>query len=217
MALRNLNSDRIRVTLPDFESKIALEAFKFPPILPPGDVTITQAPGIVAVRLNGIPRWIIDVRSFADSPVLAVAGAFPQAIEIELKNARFPGTLLPADFVCSLGPRTVFGTPMELRFVLGGFDAHTNLEFWLAGEAVAGSTVAFNTDVCPLGATSKLALTGQAEARYFPNWLFQITGSGSNLSTISGLGPDIASRTFSLHLLLPADPSLRLCGHLSHP
>ena len=208
MALRNLNSDRIRVTLSDFESKIALEAFKFPPILPPGEVTITQAPGIVAVRLNGIPRWIIDVRSFAGSPVLAVAGAFPQAVEIELKNARFPGTLLPADFVCSLGPRTVFGTPMELRFVLGGFDAHTNLEFWLAGEAVAGSTVAFNMDVCPLGATSKLALTGQAEARYFPNWLFQITGSGSNLSTISGLGPDIASRTFSLHLLLPADPSL---------
>ena len=49
---------------------------------------------------------------------------------------------------------------------------------------------------------------GQAEARYFPNWLFQITGSGANLSTISGLGPDIDSKAFSLRLLLPGDPSL---------
>jgi hypothetical protein len=208
MALTILNGSLLPVALSDLASKIASEILTFPPILPPGTVKITQAPGIVAFQLNGITRWIINVRHFAGSPVLTVTGAFPHAVEIQLKNARFPGTLLPADFTCLLKPRTIFGTPMELKFVLGSFDAHTNLERWLAGQALAESAVTFNTNVCPLGATSKLALAGQAEARYLPNWLFQITGSGSNLSTISGLGPDIPSLTFSLRLLLPGDPSL---------
>ena len=106
-------------------------------------------------------------------------------VEIRLENARVPGTLLSADFTCVLKPRTIFGTPMELKFVLGGFDAHTNLERWLVGQALVESAVAFNTDVSALGATSKLALAGQAEARYFPNWLFQITGSDRPPSTLN--------------------------------
>src|SRR5260370_26761097 len=163
---------------------------------------------MVVFRLNGVVRWIIDVRRFAGSPVLTLTGAFPQAVEIQLKGARFPGPFLPADFTCLLKPRTLFGTTMELKFVLGGFDAHTNLERWLARQALGESAVRVNPDACPLGAPSKLALAGRAEARYFPNWLFQITGSGSNLSTISGFGPDVLSQTFSLRLLGPRDPSL---------
>ncbi len=208
MALKLLNKSLLTDALSVLASKIVSPIVPFPPIWPPGTVTIIQAPGMVVFRLNGVVRWIIDVRRFAGSPVLTLTGAFPQAVEIQLKSARFPGTLLPADFTCLLKPRTLFGTTMELKFVLGGFDAHTNLERWLAGQALAESAVTVNTDVCPLGATSKLALAGRAEARYFPNWLFQITGSGSNLSTISGFGPDVLSQTFSLRLLGPRDPSL---------
>jgi hypothetical protein len=208
MAMKILDGSLLPGAVSDLASKIASEILAFPPILPPGTVTIIQAPGIVAFHLNGVARWIINVRDFAGAPVLTVTGAFPHEVTIQLENARFPGTLLPADFTCLLKPRTLFGTPMELKFVLGGFDAHTNLERWLAGRALAESAVAFNTDVCPLGATSKLALAGQAEARYHPSWLFQITGSGSDLSMISGLGPDISSLAFSLRLLLPGDPSL---------
>ncbi|HKE34475.1 MAG TPA: hypothetical protein VKB66_04705 [Candidatus Acidoferrum sp.] len=208
MALKVLNSTTLPSALSALASKIASPIIAFPPILPPGTVTIVQAPGIIVFRLNGVVRWIIDVRRFAGSPVLTVSGAFPHAVKIQLKSARFPGTELPADFTCLLSPHTVFGTPMELKFVLGGFDAHTSLERWLAGQALAQSAVAFGTDVCPLGATSKLALAGQAEARFFPNWQFQIAGTGPTLATISGLGPDILSHTFSLRLLFPGDPSL---------
>jgi hypothetical protein len=208
MALKILNGSVLLGALSDLVSKIAPEILPFPPISPPGTVSMIQAPGVAVVRLDGVPRWIIDVRHFTGSPVLTVTGAPPHAVEIQLKNARFPGTLLPADFTCLLKPRTIFGTPMELKFVLGGFDTHTNLERWLAGQTLAESAVMFNTDVCPLGAASKLALANQAEARYFPDWLFQITGSNSNLATISGLGSDIPSRTFSLRLLFPGDPSL---------
>jgi hypothetical protein len=207
MAIKILNGSLLTGTLTDFASRIAPELRIFPPLLPPGTVTITQAQGVVAFRLNGIIRWLIDVRQFAGSPTLSVTGTLPHAVEIRLKDARFPGTLVPADFVCSLKPRTIFGTPMELKFVLGGFDAHTNLERWLAGRSLAESAVSFGADVCPLGATSKLALAAQAEARFFPNWLFQIAG-GATLSSISGIGPDVQSHSFTIRLLLPAEPSL---------
>src|SRR5215831_2028839 len=212
MAPKLLNSALLSDTLSEFSSKIASSVVVFPPILPLGTVTVVQGPGLIAFRLNGVVRWIIDVRRFAGSPVLTVAGAPPHAVKIQLKNARFPGTELPADFTCTLKAHTPFGTPMEIKFVLGGFDAQTTLERWLSGQALAQSAVTFATDVCPLGAASKLALAGQAEARYFPNWLFQITAPGANLATISGLGPDIPSSVFSLRLLFPGDPSLS-----SHP
>src|SRR5215467_1535651 len=212
MAPKLLNSALLSDTLSEFTSKIASSVVVFPPILPLGTVTVVQGPGLIAFRLNGVVRWVIDVRRFAGSPVLTVTGAPPHAVKIQLKNARFPGTELPADFTCTLKAHTPFGTPMEIKFVLGGFDAQTTLERWLSGQALAQSAVTFATDVCPLGAASKLALAGQAEARYFPNWLFQITAPGANLATISGLGPDIPSSVFSLRLLFPGDPSLS-----SHP
>ena len=134
MALKLLNGSLLAGAVSDLAAKIASELPAFPPILPPGTVTIIKAPGLVAFQLNGITRWSIDVRNFAGAPVLTVTGAFPHAVEIALKNARFPGTLLPADFTCLLKPRTLIGTPMQLKFVLGGFDAHANLERWLAGQ-----------------------------------------------------------------------------------
>src|SRR6185437_1037627 len=212
MAPNLLNSALLSGTLSDFTTKIASSVVLFPPILPLGTVTAVQGPGSIAFRLNGVVRWVIDVRRFAGSPVLTVTGALPHAVKIELKNARFPGTELPADFTCTLKAHTPFGTPMDIKFVLGGFDAQTTLERWLAGHALAQSAATFATDVCSLGAASKLALAGQAEVRFFPNWLFQITAPASNLATISGLGPDIPSSAFSLRLLFTADPSLS-----SHP
>jgi hypothetical protein len=208
MALKILNGSLFPGALSDLVSKVATEITEFPPILPLGTVTITQAPGIIVFRLNGVKRWIIDIHRFAGTPTLTISGSLPHGVQIQLKNARFPGTQLPADFTCILKPHTILGTPMELKFVMGGFDANTNLERWLAGQALAESAVSFNTDVCPLGTGSKLALAGPGNARYFPNWLFQLAGPGSALGTISGLGPDLLSETFSLRLLFPGDPSL---------
>src|SRR5260370_39172939 len=171
MALKLLNKSLLTDALSVLASKIVSPIVPFPPIWPPGTVTIIQAPGMVVFRLNGVVRWIIDVRRFAGSPVLTLTGAFPQAGEIQLKTARFPGTLLPADFTCLLKPRTLFGTTMELKFVLGGFDAHTNLERWLSGQALAESAVTGNTDVRPPGAPSKPPPAGRSPTRAFPNWL----------------------------------------------
>src|SRR5260370_7771420 len=155
MALKLLNKSRLTDALSVLASKIVSPIVPFPPIWPPGTVTIIQAPGMVVFRLNGVVRWILDARRFAGSPVLTLTGAFPQAVEIQLKSARFPGTLLPADFTCLLKPRTLFGTTMELKFVLGGFDAHTNLERWLAGQPLAESAAPANQHLLPPSPPSK--------------------------------------------------------------
>jgi hypothetical protein len=173
---------------------------------PTGTVTTVQAPGVFGFKLNGTLVWVIDVKRFAGAPILITQPTPQHGLRIELRNARFPGTQLPADFVLVLGPPGFLGTPMELSFTLGGFHAQAILERWLAGTQLLQSPVTLGSDVCPLGASSKLSISGNAEARFFPNWQFLM--GGSNLAIIHGLGSDIPSGQFRLKLLFPGDPSL---------
>ena len=78
-------------------------------------------------------------------------------LRFELKNARFPGTELPADFACALRPKGILGTPMAITFTWGGFHGSVIFERWLAGTQALQSQMALGSDVCPLGAMSKLA------------------------------------------------------------
>jgi hypothetical protein len=183
------------------------EDLRLPPLGPaPGVITIVQGPGLIGFKLNGTLRWLIDVRRFAGNPTLTSQTTPQHGLRIELKDARFPGTQLPADFVCVIGPKGFFGTPMTITFTLGGFHGQAIFELWLAGQQTLHSQVTVGTDVCPLGWTSKLAIAGQADARFWPNWLFSM--GGSKLGFIIGLGPDIQSDNFSLKLLFPGEPSL---------
>jgi hypothetical protein len=183
------------------------ELVHLPPLGPaPGVITIVQGPGFIGFKLNGVLRWLIDVRRFAGTPTLTSQPTPQHGLRIELKDARFPGTELPADFVCVIGPKGFLGTPMSITFTLGGFHGEAIFELWLAGQQGLQSPVTLGTDVCPLGATSKLAIAGQADARFFPNWVFAM--GGSKLAFITGLGPDIQSDHFSFKLLFPGEPSL---------
>jgi hypothetical protein len=152
--------------------------------------------------LNGVPRFAIDVKRFGGTPTLTLKPTLPHGATITLKNARFPGTELSADFVLVLAQTGPLGTPAKLTFTLGGFDAQVVIEYWLAGHQVMQSSVTLSGDVCPLGAASKLAVSGPAHARFLPNWLMQF--GGTSLATISGLGPAITSDGLTLKLLLPA-------------
>ena len=178
-----------------------------PPIgTPPGRLGVVQGPGRITFTLNGIPRWVIDVNRFAGTPTLTIHPTPQQGATITLTGARFPGTELPADFVCVIEKTGPFGTPASLTFTFGGFHAQVVLENWLAGVQPMHSSVTVTGDVCPLGATSKLALSGTGHARFSPNWLMEI--GGQDIATISGLGPAISTDTFTIRLLFPTDPSL---------
>ena len=177
----------------------------FPPAV--GKLTVDRSPGLVVFRLNGNPVWTVDVQRFSGNPTLTAQPAPPNALRIELKNALYPGTKLPADFVCLLSATGIFGTPMDLTFALGGFHANVVAERWLAGTQVMQSPVTLNNSVCPLGASATLALAGGAEAQFFPSWI-TASASGAPLATVSGLGPDMTSQTFVLKLMSPGEPSL---------
>src|SRR5207249_1082822 len=88
---------------------------------PPGKITIVHGSGRIGFKLNGTLHWLIDVRRFAGTPTLISQPTPQNGLRIELKDARFPGTQLPADFICELRPKTFLGTPMEISFTLGGF------------------------------------------------------------------------------------------------
>jgi len=172
----------------------------------PGQLGVARGPGFIGFTLNGSLRWLIDVRRFAGAPTLTVHTAAKRVSGVELKGARFPGTNLTADFVLKVKPTGIFGTPASFTFTLGGLQGQVVLERWLAGQQVLQSPVTLGQDVCPLGENSKLSVSGSAEARFFPTWLFQMFGT--NLAEISGLGDPLDSDRFFLKLLFPGDPSI---------
>jgi hypothetical protein len=107
-----------------------------------------------------------------------------------------------------VGATAPFGTPGDIAFTLGGFHAQVVLEYWLAGIQSMHSPVTVSGNVCPLGETSKLALSGSGQARFSPNWLMEI--GSPEIATLSGLGPIIQSDSFTLKLLFPTDPTISI-------
>lgn len=175
-----------------------------PPGLGPGKLEVVSGTGFIGFKLNGTLIWLIDVHRFAGTPALTVDSPQPDTTRIQLKNARFPGTQMAADFVCTIGKTGLFGTPMDITFTLGNFHGQTIMERWLAATQALESIVTVGGEVCPLGVTSSLTTTGQAQARFYPDWI--MTMNGSALATLSGLGPDLSSDTFAFKLLFPGEP-----------
>ena len=178
-----------------------------PPLGPkPAKLGIVQGTGFIGFTLSGVLRWLVDVRRFAGTPSLVTNSSPARGLTFELKGARFPGTGLPADFKGVLHAPGFLGTPFDLSFTLGGFKAQGIMETWLAGHLPLQSAMKLSAAICPLGAAGKLSADGDAEARFFPTWLFQI--AGTNLATITGLAPDAVSDSLALKLLFPGEPSL---------
>lgn len=166
---RRLNFSAVRSGAATFSGAATPSPLPPPIGVPPGTLRVVEAPGTVTFTLNGVSRWVIDVRRFAGTPTLTVRPTPQQGTAITLHDALFPGTHLPADFVCIVGRTGPFGTPADITFTFGGFHAQVVLENWLAGTQSMHSPVTVSGDVCPLGATSKLAVSGGAQARFSPN------------------------------------------------
>jgi len=158
----------------------------------------------VVFRLGGRDRWVIDLASFSGTPRLIVQkqeGFFL----VHLADARFPGTCLPADFVCELR-QGAFSWNMVLTFSLGGFKAYAPFERWLSGQESGGSAVRFNTPVCGMGLDGQLQIQGEGSASFRPNWSFDF--KGHSLVSFRSQGGDLASDVLHLALLDEHAPSL---------
>ena len=158
----------------------------------------------VAFRLGGRERWRIDTRFFAGSPELTVTRE-REVIRISLRDARFPGTNLPADLECEI-VRGMFGCRMNLRAALGGFACEVPFERWLLGMAEARSRVDLDAEACAFGSNGTLRLTGRARALYTADWSYRLTGPG--IVAVDGPGCRMPSDAVTLRLPAEAEPSL---------
>jgi hypothetical protein len=160
----------------------------------------------VAFRMGGRDKWVIDTRSFSGNPKLRVTRR-DGVIRVELKDARYPGTGIPADFVCEV-KRGVVGWQMRLRLAWGGFESRTPFGSWLAGDVPARSRVRLGSRVCGLGTSAGLEASGQAEAEFFSNWTLHLSGRG--VAKLTGVGRGASSDSLAVSLLSPGETSL-LC------
>lgn len=157
----------------------------------------------VAFSQNGQERWVIDTQYFSGHPRLTYAQS-KGVIKVELRYALFPGTLLPADFSCTLSQQA-FGWDMDLSFSLGGFRSRTSFEKWLAGLEPARAPVWFDDHVCEVK-LGRVGMAGRAAAEFFPHWVMSFRGEG--VGSIQGSSTRLDSNLVQLALLQPTDPSV---------
>jgi len=157
----------------------------------------------VAFSQNGQERWVIDTEYFSGHPILTYAQS-KGLIKLELRHAFFPGTLLPANFSCTLSQQA-FGWDMDLSFSLGGFRSRASFEKWLAGLEPARAPVWLDAHVCEVKLGS-VGMVGMAVAEFFPQWIMSFRGEG--VGNIHGPSTRLDSNMVQLAVLQPTDSSV---------
>ncbi|MDQ2742655.1 MAG: hypothetical protein M3Z66_10240 [Chloroflexota bacterium] len=169
-----------------------------------GSVEMVVASGRVAFLVRGKERWVIDTRRFDGRPRLAVERQ-EHRIRIELRDALFPGTESPADFICDLKPG-ITTSRMRLAFKLGGFHVHAPFGRWLTrGDRLRGPMM-LDTRACRLDADHWLTLHGMAQAQFSPDWVLQL--SGKETGQLSGSGARLSADAVTVALPGPSAPSV---------
>ncbi len=158
----------------------------------------------VALRSGGLDRWVVDTRFFAGSPALAVQQS-TDAITIELRGARYPGTALPADFRCALR-RGAGGWSIRLEMTLGGFAASGHLMPWLTSMSALESRVLMPGCRINLGTTTSLDLAGPARAAFRPIWRLEL--DSKRIAALQGLNTPLVAD--SLQIALPVQGAASL-------
>ena len=153
-----------------------------------GTFTISQSRNLVVFSLDGHSCWVIDCRRFDGNPRLSLTRT-ADALHLTLRNARYPGTPLPADLTLRLrraGALRAYGWRMRLELTLGGFVAEVPFERWLAGLVPLRSAARLAPQSCTLGTHATLALGGAAEATFSPDGL--LTFEGRRIAEVRGVG-----------------------------
>lgn len=150
---------------------------------------IVTGPNRVALMLGGEERWAVDARRFAGRPKVS-AEHTGRTVRIELRDARFPGTDIPADLTCEIRPGLVRRT-IDIAMAFGGFKCSMPLEPWLLGAQPAQSKVAVERHAAEFSSDARLEIAGAAHARFGPDWCLDIDGAG--VATFAGFGAPVVS------------------------
>jgi hypothetical protein len=163
---------------------MAVPAFKAVGKTLAGPMDVSSNKRTASFRLRSGEEWVVDTKSFAGSPTLSVDKR-GEEITLELRNAKYPGTPYPADFVATIKPAT-FGHRMELNLLLGGFSGSVGFESWLQGMERLRSNVCLKERRCRLNNTHRIELAGSGEATLSPDWTLNIVGEEIAQCTLAG-------------------------------
>ncbi len=162
----------------------------------------------VALILGGRERFVVDARRLAGSPTLTVDQS-ERRIRIELRNARYPGTNIPADLTLEVRPGLMRRT-MDLRLAFGGFACSMPLEPWLLGTEPARANVKLDAHQLPMDDQTNLEFNGRAAVRFAPDWHMSLEGDA--VARLRGVGADAPAGLAHLSIPTPDTPSLLRSG-----
>lgn len=155
----------------------------------------------VAFVLAGKVRWEINTRRFGGNPKLAVTRT-DAAITLQLRDALFPGTTLPADLHLTIR-RGLMGCRATLQMNLGNFYCDFPFERWLIGMSRAESRVDLSDH--SIG-DAPVTLQGTAHATFTPDWSIVVDGKG--IVGINHFDTEATADRCTLTLTDPTAPSL---------
>ena len=151
----------------------------------------------LAFVVGGKERWVIEPSRFGGRASLSVVRTGTQ-IQLSLRNARYPGTDIPADFTCEIRSGVTDST-VQFQFLFGKLTLKGGFEKWLLGFKPLHAPIRLHQKSLPLGSSGALSLEGKANATFFPDWSWKI--DGRHLVHLSGLGSQsLRSDLFSIAL-----------------
>jgi hypothetical protein len=128
----------------------------------------------LAFVVRGEERWVIDCAAFSGHPRLRMSRSLKR-IRLRLRDARYPGTDLRADFEVEI--RRILHTH-QARFLFAPLRYRTEVAFvpWLLGQATAEGTMEGGTFARFEGGGG-VDIVAPARATLHPNWHFEIRGN----------------------------------------
>lgn len=123
------------------------------------------------VMSGGTVRWMVDATRFDGNPKLSVDQK-ADTIRIAFEGVQFPGTSLPAGFVCEL-LRSLGQWTMKITFAMGG-EVRAPWLKWLDGGSVAEGSFS-PARIRPM-ADAVVSVAREARLQFTPDWVLRFRG-----------------------------------------
>lgn len=161
---------------------------------------------VITFRLGSNIAWVLDARYFTGNPELTVKQS-PDAIYIDLSNARLPGTDFSADLNCRL-TKSATGWRMQLHLAQIPFDVDVPFEAWLAGLVPAECVINSCLIQGNIGEILTATVRGNLLASFSPTWDLTLSADEELVLSHHKINAQFHSKTARISLAQPQDASL---------
>jgi hypothetical protein len=160
---------------------------------------------LVELAVLGVPAWRLDTQWFDGDPLLSVVST-QDRLRVELRNAFFPGTNIPA-LLRLQARRNESGWDGELLLPALGFNARMSFAEWLIGLEPA--TGALELARAALRATSDVAFTGlSGRLQVMPDWTLLASRLDGGVMEVTSHAMDLVDWRLTLPAASSVEPEV---------